>query len=411
MAKFCKFCGKALAEGEICNCKGQQNQNQMSQKPQKQQQAKWQREQQLQQQQITQEQQSQWQQQNVHQQSGQSQWQQGVQQQWQRSGQQQQGQSQNQWGEWAKNAASSFPQGDTGSMWSSLRERMGIGEPEYYDSSPYEEGKKIIPDIVKANEGEAPIRQYDIATLKNKTFGITYAKASGRIQITNKRIIFRAPGKSIIGTRTSLQHEFLIDEVGGIEARREHIFNKGDLFLGFLLAWIGYLIMSAVVIAAIARSGDGAGFAFYFLSVFFGVAGAVPFFVMKKKWLLKMFFAGGSLGALLTPFLLAGNWFFAFLSLAAFAILLASGFFHSIRPNLVLSIKPKGAVNAVVDIRRTSTGIGGILQRSGGSDSDDHTGFREIFPEKDAEKAIREIGAIINDIQKLGDYAISKWQQ
>lgn len=410
MAKFCKFCGKSLAEGEICNCKGQQKQNQTSQKPQKQQeqQAKWQQAQQMQQQQNAKEQQNQqWQQPGAQEQ----QWQQQSTQErlWQQDAQQEK--NQNQWGEWAKNAASSFPQSNAEGMWSSVRERMGIGESEYYDSSPYEDGMKIIPDIVSPNEGETPIRQYDIATLKNKTFGITYAKAAGRIQVTNKRIIFRAPGKSIIGTRTSLQHEFLIDEVGGIEARREHIFNKGDLFLGFLLSWIGYLIMGAVVIAAIARSGEGAGFAFYFLSVFFGVAGAVPFFVMKKKWLLKMFFAGASLGAFMTPAMLAGNWFFWILSLVSLAIIIASGFFYSIRPNLVLSIKPKGAVNAVVDIRRTSTGIGGILQRSGGSDSDDHTGFREIFPEKDAEKAIREIGAIINDIQKLGDYAISKWQQ
>lgn len=385
MAKFCKFCGKALAEGEVCGCKDQQNQQLREQRPQ---QPQWQKPQ------------------------GQP-WDPQKQQGQQVQGQQPhtaQGQNENQWGEWV-NAASSFPYSSEESVWSSVRERMGIGETEQYKSSPYEERMNIIPDIVSPNEGEVPVRQYHIATLKNKTFGITYAKAVGRIQITNKRIIFRAPGKSIIGTRTSLQHEFLIDEVGGIEARREHIFNKGDLFLGLILAWIGYMIMNAVVIAAGVQSYRGGGFAFYFLSLFFGTAGAVPFFVMKKKWLLKMFFSGAAFGAFIVPALFAGNWLFWVPSLAALGIIIASGFFYSIRPNLVLSIKPKGAVNAVVDIRRTSTGIGGILQRSGNSDSDDHTGFREIFPEGDAEKAIRELGAIINDIQKLGDYAISKWQQ
>lgn len=347
MAKFCRYCGKPLAEGEICICNGQQAQGQQNQQPQT---------------------------------------------------------------EGAENAAFSFPQKDAEGIWESVRKHMGIGENESNDFSPYEEGKKIIPDIVSPNEGEVPIRQYRVATLKNKTFGITYAKAAGRIQVTNKRVIFRAPGKSIVGMKTSLQHEFLIDEIGGIEARREHIFNKGDLSLGILLALLGFLAMGAILAAAVSGS-NGSGFAFYFLSLVFGAAGMIPFFALKKKWLLKMMCAGGSAGAFALPVLLVRNGFFLLLLLLSLAVVFAAGFFCSIRPNLVLSIKPKGATNAVIEIRRTSHGAGAILQRSRWGDMDDHTGFHEIFPEEDAEKAIREIGAVINDIQKMGDYAISKWQE
>lgn len=291
-----------------------------------------------------------------------------------------------------------------------MKERMGIKESGYDPTSPYEDRMNIIPDIVKPNDGEVPIRQYKIATLQNKIAGFTYAKAVGRIQVTNKRILFRAPGKSILGMRTSLQHEFLIDEIGGIEARRENIFNKGDMLLGLFIAFLGFFIMSRIVMSSVRYSSSGAEWACIFLSLFFGITGILPFFMMQKRWLLKMFLAGVSCGALVIPIFM-GSAFFAVLFIVPFIAVFVSGFFCSIRPNLVLSIKPKGAAGAAIDIRRTSTGIGKIFQRAGGTESDDHTGFREIFPEEDAEKAIREIGAMINDIQKMGDYAVSKWKQ
>ena len=39
-----------------------------------------------------------------------------------------------------------------------------------------------------------------------------------------------------------------------------------------------------------------------------------------------------------------------------------------------------------------------------------YMGYNEVLPTDETEKAIREIGAIINDIQKLGDYGIAKWK-
>lgn len=454
MANFCKYCGRPLAGGEVCNCKAKpqsQLQNQDQSQGQIQQPNQWyhQSQQQVQfqnqaqsdsepynwsqqpkqaQNQVQQELKSQNQAQQIqnqvqqqiqfqsHSQSKeQTQWQpqgqneQGNQQHtWQQT--QQQSLSQSQWTDWTKSASIPYPAAD--GFWSTLKEHMGIGEPEYNNASPYEEGMKIIPDIVKPNEGEVPIRQYQIATLRNKVAGVTYAKATGRIQVTNKRVIFRAPGKSIIGTRTSLQHEFLIDEIGGIEARREHIFNKGDMFLSLIAAIIGSLIMTRIVGNSIERdmSFRSLGATCYFLALFFGTVGIVPFFAVKKHWFLKAFLAGVSGGAFLVPALAGSNILFAALTLFAYITVFLAGLFYSVRPNLVLSVKSKGAASPAVDIRRTSTGIGGILQKAGSADSDDHTGFKEIYPEGDAERAIREIGAVINDIQKMGDYAVSKWE-
>ena len=77
---------------------------------------------------------------------------------------------------------------------------------------------------------------------------------------------------------------------------------------------------------------------------------------------------------------------------------------NTIKPNLVLVVKTKSASEAI-DIKRKRVGLFGISM-----DKEDHTGYTEILPEIDAEKSIREIGALINDIQKLGDFGVEKWK-
>ena len=41
----------------------------------------------------------------------------------------------------------------------------------------------------------------------------------------------------------------------------------------------------------------------------------------------------------------------------------------------------------------------------------EYTGFSEVLPWTDTDKAINEIGAMIDDLQTMGDYAIEKWKE
>ena len=41
--------------------------------------------------------------------------------------------------------------------------------------------------------------------------------------------------------------------------------------------------------------------------------------------------------------------------------------------------------------------------------SKDYSGFKEIMPWEDTVIAINELGTLIDDLQKQGDYAIEKW--
>lgn len=304
-------------------------------------------------------------------------------------------------------SANSISKIDTSSakgFFESMKNRMGIGDPELNKGDAFESGKQIIPDCIKSNESEIPVKQYTVATLRNRIFGIPYTKAIGRLQVTNKRVVFRAPGRCLAG-RTTLQHEFAIDEIAGIEARREYVFNIWDFILGDIVTSLGGAIITTLINLLCSHSLSGT----IILTLLFGIAGCVPFFMLKKKWLLKLLCLGGSfvplvsiggtLGGLGVARFFGG--LFLFLGVIAFLLTLFTWFVYSIRPNLVLLIKTKAA-NEAIDIRRKKVRLFG--------DKAEHTGYSEVIPADDAEKCIREIDAMINDIQKLGDFGIEKWK-
>ena len=299
-----------------------------------------------------------------------------------------------------------------GGIWEKFKNQIGLGDPLTNAGDAYEKGKKIVPDCVKPNDGEVPVRQYQIATLRNRILGITYAKAIGRIQVTNKRIVFRAPGRCLVG-RTTLQHEFAIDEISGIESRREYVFNFWDMLMGIIAVALGGVAGSAIIGKLMTEVQST--FLIFLIALIFGLGAGALFFFVKKKWLLKLL----GWGFATVPLLVYGKMFgdfsekflgglMLFLGIIGAIATLFTLFVHAIRPNLALIIKAKGAAEAI-DIRRKKVpflGLGGAQ-----AEKDDHTGYTDIWPDAYAEVSIREMGALINDIQKLGDFGIDKWKQ
>lgn len=278
-----------------------------------------------------------------------------------------------------------------------VKNRMGIGDPDLNQGDAFEKDKLIIPECVSANENEIPVKQYTVAKLRNRLFGITYSKAIGRIQVTNKRVIFRAPGRCPAG-RTTLQHEFTIDEIAGIEARREYAANFSDLIIGYVVYMIGFAL-SFFMVAEMDYD------VIKILGPILSIVLLAPFFLINKKWLLKLFINGISLGFLLPPFTLDGdNFFLLVIGLLVIGISLANLVIYSIRPNLVLMVKTNAATDAAIDIQRKKFSL------FGKGANEEHTGYTEVLPEADAERSIRELGAVINDIKTLGDFGIEKWK-
>jgi hypothetical protein len=126
-----------------------------------------------------------------------------------------------------------------GKFFQSLKNRMGIGSPERNATDTYERGMNIVPTCISANEKEIPVKQYNIAVLRNF---LKFERAEGRMQVTNKRIIFRAAGRSI-GGRTTLQHEFAIDEIAGIEAKNNYKWSFLYLVFAILIISLAFQVI------------------------------------------------------------------------------------------------------------------------------------------------------------------------
>lgn len=334
----------------------------------------------------------------------------------------------------------------------SMKNRMGIGEPERNATDTYERGMKIVPDCISENDGEVPVKQYNIAVLRNI---LRFERAEGRMQVTNKRVIFRAAGRSI-GGRTTLQQEFNIDEVAGIEAIRSYRFSLLHLFFGLHIILLFIFIAMFISLSAVPETWtvteqverqetyhvDGEartrtvvenversmrqnlpstvelvvpglsfitqsnivrlGFIGTAVSFLIGFGGIVPFFMIKGRFLLKLVFLGASYGALTV---VISRWgVFGVVHFIVGILIIVGIFLYCMRPDLHILIRNKGAIDQSppISIRRRR-GLTAWRQES-------DTGFSEVIPTPESESAIREIGAIISDIQKLGDHGVDRWR-
>lgn len=308
------------------------------------------------------------------------------------------------------------------SILESMKKRIGFDDWGRSDAETYERGKKIVPDCIGTNDDETPIRQYDIAILETN---LKNMRAEGRLQVTNQRIIFRAAGRSMAG-KTLVQHSFSLQEVGGVEVRRDARFGVGNLIMGAVAALIVAGIFGIISQQIYASNAVG-GFVF---ALVIGIAGLVPFFMIKKQFFIKVLCCSAGLGSLLgaslssslSSFLgmgsfgdmwgLDSSWYSGansgvnvaqfspiLLIIAAIAGILAiiALILSSIRPNFVFVIKTKSAAG-IVEIRRKNK-------------NEEYTGYEEVLPGIDADKAVKEINAMINDVTVRGVHALKSWAE
>lgn len=271
------------------------------------------------------------------------------------------------------------------------------------NAGTFERNRKIIPDCVAPNEGEIPIKQYEIAAMRNRILGIPYSKAIGRLQVTNKRVIFRAPGRCVVGN-TCLQYEFAINELAGLESKKEYVFASWSFFTSCFLLIVSIAISAGLIFSAYGSSSSK--LLTFLLGMVFGAVGILGnFFIGKNYSKLRLFLmgiaAGGMGGAAFI--LYKGFWYWVMLipTLPVVAYSLYMLLVCSILPNLVLKFKTKTATSAI-DIRRRKRSLFC-------PPDEEYTGYNEVIASSSATQCVVEINALINDIQKLGDRSIEKW--
>ena len=274
---------------------------------------------------------------------------------------------------------------------SSIRDLSGMSEPNSSFGDPYERDIPIVPSCIAPEENETVVRQYNIAKLRTR---LKFMKAEGRLMVTNKRVLFRAAGTSLTGN-TLQEHQFNLDEIGGIEIHKDYKFSLLNLFCTWILTALaifcaGYLLseMKPNLIKV--------------FGTILGLAGMVPTFVVYRRFWLKLFCADFGLGMLVAAMgASGGSDFLMTLLIISGLIVLVNMIIVCFVPNLVLKIKTKGAEGAVSIGSQKS-----LLQRNM---SQEYSGFVEVMPWEDTVLAINELGTLIDDLQKQGDYAIEKW--
>lgn len=294
----------------------------------------------------------------------------------------------------------------------SILKRMGIYEPDVNEASAadlYERNRKIVPDCVVISENEQPVRQYDVALLRSR---MKLMRAEGRMQITNKRLLFRAKGRSLMG-RTTLQYEFALNDIAGVDVRKDYRFGVLDIIFGIIIAYLISTVFSGFS-NNIFMNDNTSGVIF---ALFIGVAGIVPFFAISKRFFLKLLCCSISTGSIMgvaAPSLftsaiksalgdILGNYvvhtsnnkIMIFIFSVSVIIELAALLLFAFKPNLVIIIKTKYATDAMEIKRKTNR--------------NECTGFHDIIAVPDTDKAIREIGTIISDFNTNGDQALEKW--
>jgi len=250
---------------------------------------------------------------------------------------------------------------------------------------------------------EFTVRQYNIAVLCN---WLRAAGANGDLQVTNKRVIFKAEG---IGAkaRTTAYRELALSEIVGVDAVISRRFSIPHFVIGLLT-----IAAAAVLIAAVVFMGGWAVTTLFvsrppvheflrqsyeqfaesrvvdtsrlslILGLVAGFGGAVLYFVLRRKYWLQVIMLGASVGAFLVVGM-TGN-AFAYVLLGASVILNMYGLVMFARlPDLAVSFYGRGG--AYVDILRTK-GRGRV-------------GYAESAPTAEAEAAICELGEVIAGIQ------------
>jgi len=269
---------------------------------------------------------------------------------------------------------------------SSFQKRSG------FSNDPYEYNIPIVPECVQPIENEVVVKQYNIAKLRSR---LKFMKADGRLMVTNRRILFRAAGTSLTG-KVLQEHEFDIDELAGIEIHQDYKFSFLNLFGGLLFEVFLYYLFFALFFHMAYRGPA--------LGIILSLGAVVCSIILHQYPWLRFFCSGISAMCCYLLVYLPMGISYVWLMIPVTLFFLANLFVNCFVKNLVIKLKLRGGYSAIHIGSKKS-----LLQRHGGTD--EYSGFTEVLPWEDTTMAMNELGALLDDLRKRGDYAIEKWSK
>ena len=275
---------------------------------------------------------------------------------------------------------------------SSLRDQTGLSDASTSVNDPFERDVPIVPTCIALEKEEVVVKQYNIAKLRTR---LKFMKAEGRLMVTNKRVLFRAAGTSLTGNILQ-NHQFDLEEIGGVEVHKDYKFSFLNFFGTFLVTnWA--VLMIIMLFSNVNNNG------MVVTGALLGLLGMAPTFIVYKRFWIKLFSAIVGTGSLLYSSQMAssGGIFLSLLLVLSVIVLLFNMMIVCFVPNLMFKLKTKSGANCLVIGSKKS-----LFRRDV---NDEYTGFTEVLPFEDTVMVINEIGSLIDDLKKQGNYGIKKW--
>lgn len=274
---------------------------------------------------------------------------------------------------------------------------------------------QLLGPKLKSSEGETTVKAFHCTSLSS---GILRLKAEGYLTVTNMRVIFYAFGSSY-GGESIMHSEVPIADVSGINTYKGTYFSINHLLGALFLAFLGGTVVGAIVTGIVgfivSILSDSLNFEATQIALL--VVGFILVLVSssfsKDDWRRPVFAATG------TSVIAGGGISFAFgflasifgddfLSSITILVAVASSiytivtlFWYARRETMSLTIGSRGGANTPIVI--TGATIFGFFNTAA-------LKALTAEPANEADILIRELGALISDIQTLGDEGISKWK-
>jgi hypothetical protein len=276
----------------------------------------------------------------------------------------------------------------------------------------------ILNKTVTACDGEVSVKSYLCTSFSSMLFGI---KADGYLEVTNKRLLFQAAGMGATKHKSVIHSEVPISEVVGVNIYKGKGFNLLRFIGGLILTLFIVIIVAAIITPLLSFLNDSpTTYQFIIWALFAGVLyfayvnrdtrendDSIIQSNIKDNSFKELALVAVGLGFLLTLARESIGLYSQFgsgkFAIPVFLIVLLFALYRfSKKSAFSLFIHSKSSSNAIVRISGPSPM---------GAASSAASKALTAKPGVDSLLVLQELGAVILDLQNMGEYGIEKWKK
>ena len=276
-------------------------------------------------------------------------------------------------------------------------------------NTKYNLPKQLMPEVVCKCEEEKHVKQYNFMRMSLPIAGYN---ANGLLQVTNKRIIYKTCGSSIMGNEHT-HSEISIDDVAGISIDKSTSLNipviLAFLLMGFPLTLFGFMlgclgtlhILLPLVMAGLAAVGTVVllktkHYVFFHMLASIASAICVGGILASSFGSLTSYFSSSDSPNGFLIFVVVLIWLF----LNVMNVL--SYILNLFKNNISIVVTSKSGAATPINCSSDQSWLVGLSLLKP---------LVYMYETEETPVMEAELGAMISDIQKMGDYGLGKWSE